>query len=570
MSRRRSLAVLRNSLVTLYLGGLSGCARPLGSLGMKNGDRNSVRELLSGISPIDRTLPLQAERKFSGDNPEIPHGVLWPKTGPLPLAANTSRAEMETAPVVIIGGGISGLTSAYLLRDLNPIVLEQAPRFGGNAKGESFSGLDYSIGAAYFIRPEEDSLIDKLFRELRIDELVRYASSESFVELNGSLQSEFWDNKALASTAKAKSQQDLLHKYFLSIWNEEIDSYPDIPYPEAHVAKLVRALDEESFKAHLERKVGGKLEPIIETLLEHYCWSSMGGSLSEVSAAGALNFYCAEFGELGVCPGGNAAVAERLLERIVSEVPGENLRTGSLVHDVQVKDDGVYVTYRSSFGESAPVDKTIRARAVVMACPKFVVKRILGEIEADRLSAISQLSYRAYLVANVVLKKEARKRFYDLFLLGEGKGYPDGAVAGAGRQGATDVILANFAGASDDHTVLTLYRGLPYDHGRTELYVPTSYDTYRAEFENQIANSVLPLLGFKSSDVLDLRLARWGHPLPLAKTGLLTNRVPETLRKPFRDRVFFVEQDNWALPAIETALSEALLQSASIRKVALS
>jgi hypothetical protein len=37
------------------------------------------------------------------------------------------------------------------------------------------------------------------------------------------------------------------------------------------------------------------------------------------------------------------------------------------------------------------------------------------------------------------------------------------------------------------------------------------------------------------------------------------------LRAPFRERVCFVEQDNWMLPAIETSLGEAIHFAPQIR-----
>jgi hypothetical protein len=61
-------------------------------------------------------------------------------------------------------------------------------------------------------------------------------------------------------------------------------------------------------------------------------------------------------------------------------------------------------------------------------------------------------------------------------------------------------------------------------------------------------------------------VARWGHPLPVAATGLIAGGVVDRIRQPFRDRGFFVEQDNWALPAFETAATEALLWAPEIAK----
>ena len=68
-------------------------------------------------------------------------------------------------------------------------------------------------------------------------------------------------------------------------------------------------------------------------------------------------------------------------------------------------------------------------------------------------------------------------------------------------------------------------------------------------------------------NIVDLRIARWGHPLPVAATGLIANGTVEALRTPFHGRVFFVEQDNWALPAFETGVTEAITWSPEVAKV---
>ena len=105
-------------------------------------------------------------------------------------------------------------------------------------------------------------------------------------------------------------------------------------------------------------------------------------------------------------------------------------------------------------------------------------------------------------------------------------------------------------------------------HGaRAEVLAENSYQRYRAEFEAQLRDSILPLLKIKPEQVRDLRIARWGHPLPVAAKGLIADGTVDALRAPFKERVFFVEQDNWALPALETSVTEALTWAPEIKKV---
>lgn len=508
-----------------------------------------------------RDLPTPAPRVFGGDNPLRPHEALWAKEAFL-KAQGGIPAPSEKANIVVVGGGLSGLFTAWILRDQKPLLLEQAPRFGGNAKGESWNGIDYSIGAAYFMEHEKDGPIFKLFEELGLYNLCRTKESDDPVYINGELHTAFWEGSTDPANA---AQFKKLATHFQDIYkNRNGLLYPEVPADSPKMRAHINKLDRESFLSYMKRVNGGPLHPHIGTALEHYCWSTLGAGMKEVSSAMALNAYTAEFGKVFVAPGGNARLAEHTMEKLIDSLGEGNMRSGALVVDVRVVGKKVHVTYSSPSGAL----KTVESNACVMACPKFVAGKVLHGIEPARAKAISKLNYYPYLVANVCLKKKIAAEFYDAYLMKDGKVDHDDLMGSSRRHQSTDMVLATFSSPSDTSTVLSLYRPLPWKAGRAQLFAEGSYEAAREEFEKEIRTEILPIVGANEGDIADLRIARWGHPLPIGTPGLIRKGVCEAAHAPHKGRVFFVEQDNWMLPAIETCATEAIRWAPEVRKAA--
>src|ERR1700726_2308322 len=53
------------------------------------------------------------------------------------------------ADVVIVGGGVAGLSAGYFLRGKDWLLLEKEDHFGGNAYQEEYDGAAFATGSAY-------------------------------------------------------------------------------------------------------------------------------------------------------------------------------------------------------------------------------------------------------------------------------------------------------------------------------------------------------------------------------------------------------------------------------------
>ncbi len=536
---RREVLQLAGAL-TLYL---QGCSHS----NVTGPEAVSGLGFIEDFGPVNSTLGIDEPEQFFGDHFTRAHEALWNTAGF--LAKNNIPEKPEaTVSVVVIGGGISGLTSAYLLRDLKPYVLEQAPRFGGNSQGQSWRGIRYSIGAAYFLHPEESSPLSTLMKEVGV--------LKAALTANGS-------HTALESTGLVK---DFFSKFprfraLIGQYESNPQMYPEIPTKDPEQRKWVNQFDRRSLGEYLQKELGPEFAGNLESWIEHYCWSSFGASTKEISAAAGMNFLASEFERVLFFPEGNAGVAECLLRKLLPVVGDERLISEALVLKVTRNPNR---SWKVVFVDGNQHIRTLNAESVVMACPKFVAGKIVPKLEPARLRAIGQIRYRSYVVTNVLIDGKFDFETFDAFILDEGMS-ATATEERAKRAGNTDIVSATYKAAARD-TVLTLYQGLPYDSGRTELFAHNAWQQLRDKTRRQLENQILPGLGIDPARVRGMRIARWGHPMPVPAPGVFKNHLVDTLHAPFEDSMFFVHQDNWLLPSLETAMEEAIRWAPEIRK----
>ncbi|MBI3542047.1 MAG: FAD-dependent oxidoreductase [Deltaproteobacteria bacterium] len=521
---------------------------------------------VASASPVADVTDPHGARGFIGDAPAKAHGILWDKASYLAKKGGVPDTG-ETAQVVVVGGGIAGLTAAYRLRDFKPIVLEQGKQFGGNAKGERWNDLVYSIGSAYIPRPEKGTALGDLFDELGLREHFRFESSrDEGVLLSGHaagadgavrVAAPFWSGASVKAGDEAGAAD--IRRVYQRLLDFEAESYPTIPPRNEAERERVEALDRVSFAEWVQKNLG-KIHPHVEELFHEYCWDSMGGGYDELSAAQVLNFLTADLaGGMGALPGGNSAISSALYERLAGSDRSPRLRNEALTVDVSANAHGVRVCYEDAKGKL----RSIQAKACIVTSPKFVAKTIVSNLPADQLAAMRALRYRAFIVANVLINGKVESPHYGVFrITGE---VPSGPDNGDAARAFTSMIFGAWAqGNQTGSSSLTLYKAFPFEEGRASLSPHSAYAKVRSRFEREIPG-LLASIGVDPSRVAGLRLARWGHALPLAAPGLLASGVLEKASRPVAERIFFAQQDNWANPSVETSVTTAVAAAAAVR-----
>lgn len=493
------------------------------------------------------------------DNEHIPFHYI-PDYGQFPEPA-------EYVDVAVVGGGLSGLTSAYLLRRHNTVLFELRDRFGGNALGEEWDDVKYSLGSAYFIAPDPGSFLHHFYHELGLHHLVRVSEPPDPMELNGIIRDDFWTGAGFS-----EEERQAFTRYAAVVTDVWENQYPEIPLSSDPVeAERVRALDRATFRQDVEQRMGMHMTPMLKAGVQSYFFSSFNSPMEDISAASGWNFVAAEEGGRWVLPGGNSRMVYEIWRRLKDrerhvrpQCRPHFLRGRCRVIDVRPRGQNIQVTYYDA-DENL---RSLRARFVIMAGSKHIAKYVLFDLEhwdSEKLQAMNQIGTLPYLVVNVLLHAPIERDFYDCFLLGDGVHYPMSGDDLEQNPIVADMLRGDYA-KEGSRSVLTLYWPLSWGSARFTLLMNSPWEHYVKLLLPQLRR-MLSLLDVPDSAIRQVRLTRWGHAMPIARPGLIADRVVETAARPIDNKVFFVNQDNWALPAVENSILDAKSVTDEIRRM---
>lgn len=452
---------------------------------------------------------------------------------PVP-APSTATAE-ETHEVVVVGAGLSGLTSAWRLRDRDVIVLEKDPRPGGKMKGEEWEGIHYTQGPAYFVWPDGD--VAQLLKEIDLKP-VQIPEPTNAVLIDGKVVQNPWTT-GIDELPFPKETRERLRKAFKEMHQLASDIRVPARASDPKLLELDRVPALEYFAQY---------GPEMRRIIDPYIRSCFAIEPDEVSALGAISFFACEFDKSYTFEGGLPAVPVRIAERLG---PGK-VRYGAFVSEIEPLKDGVRVTYRDTVTGKV---STIRAQAAIVTIAQNVAKYLIKGLSEERRDIMSRVYHGGYAVAAIKTNKVVYDGSFDFWLL-------DGPV--------TDVIVADWVarggkadpkGAPPRKAVLTAYMPLGVA-GRAELLTKGN-DAIKERF----ISALEPKLPGLRESLAGVDVFYHGHGMHVAFPGYITEVTPK-LAEPVQGRIFFagVELD---LPALECAIWSGVEAAKQVRETVL-
>lgn len=404
--------------------------------------------------------------------------------------------------VVIVGGGVSGLAAAYRLQHRDFLLLEKEPHGGGNAYAMEFEGSTYATGSAFLVK---DEYAYQFAKEIGLEPLPIDSPDASII--HGELIPDTWG-----------------------------DGLNKLPYPTS-VRESFKKFKKEMLEIDVDKRGKELFDKPFSDFIKGYpeelrrWWDNYGpsnwGATSDVTAAGLAISALREMVEESrvddryTWPGGLGALTKKLTD-ILQPKYKDRMQTGATTVVVVSEKEEVLVTYVLG-GEL----RTVAAKAVIMATPKFITRRIVDGLPKKQSDAMHEIRYIPYPVVNLIFDKPVFNHGYDTWC--PGNTFTDFIVA--------DWVIQKQPGYQQKFNILSCYTPMKEEQRGYLLN-----ETGARKIAANVLSDFQKLMPELNVDPVEVHIYRRGHPLYMSAPGLYTQIQP--LVRHSMDRVFFANTDS--------------------------
>ncbi|HEV3403784.1 MAG TPA: NAD(P)/FAD-dependent oxidoreductase [Gaiellaceae bacterium] len=427
--------------------------------------------------------------------------------------------------VVVVGGGIAGLSAAWSLRELDVVVLEASDRPGGRIRSERRGRYWLNLGAHVFAGPGTPT--DRLLREAEV-EAVPIPGVLTAVELHGRVVAGGRVETYPLRLPLRLPERVALVRAGLRL-RRAVSRY-DRVLRTGDQEQVLAFMADETF-AHWLGPVPDAVDALIRPTLQR-----SSAEPEELAAGYGIGYFHLVWDRSGGLARALLGGPSSLPEAIAASL-GERVRTGVRVREVVADGGGVRV--ESDGGE-------LRARCAVLAVPAHATLALAPGLPAETAAALRQVVYGPYVVAAFLTRETSPAPWDGLY-----------AVATARRSFNLLINTANVVHAREERRAPGGSL-MAYSAARLARRLSDADDAEVAAAYLEDLDGVFPGAGDLVEETV---VHRWEHGLPYVRPGRY--RVQRTLEQPLGN--VFLAGDYLGSRYTDTAIRTGTAAAEAIR-----
>lgn len=392
----------------------------------------------------------------------------------------------ETYDVVIVGGGIAGLTVAYRLGDQNVLLLEKETQPGGRTLSMDMGPYVFNQGAQMI--PGGETYVAKLADELGVARtLIDKTKTSTYMNgkfVTGSSEFKFLLGLPIPFFEKLKMAYGIMR--MRSRYSGIVDISPRSD------DRTLQELSEKSFTERFNIR-----HPDVKVFWDSVSKSSSTLRADEVAAFQPVNTFLHHAADEFFIEGGTVQLTKALAEQTNARV-----ETGASVTEVVSNDAGVAIQYKQN-----GTTHSVQARKCVMAVPAPLALSVLRYLPESKRSALEQCEYGAMSSAAFLVDKPSEHFF--------GKGTWRVPVVGMTTIGIGDptFTFSDDMKREDGRGLIRLYAGDDGSQMLQEMSDDEALDTFEKD--------LFDIFPAARGHVLDRALKHWPHAICPWRVGRL-------------------------------------------------
>lgn len=460
--------------------------------------------------------------------------------------------------VLIIGGGISGLSAAYYLTKNNFHkfkIIDLENEVGGNSRYGQNKLSTYPLGAHYLPLPNLD---DKELISFLTDKKIIIGTDDNGIPeidnqyLSFSQQERLfihnkWQDDIIPKHGLSKKDKDEMNRFYdeMNQLQDEIDShgnyYFDIPLYNSSRENKYKIFDKITMDQWLKNN-GYFSEYLIEHI-DYCCRDDYGLGITEVSAYAGLSYFASRKSknwkkyEHSVI---TSSKGNGLLVDLLKEGLAEKCISKSIAYKIELKNGKVEVLI---FKAAENKSQKFICNKIIVCTPQFITHRLMPE----RKKLSENFYYNPWIVATLTIDRDGsiapdQLDWDNVIHGGQGLGY----------------IYAQHQALfkHNDDLIITYYYTLR--NIEMEKRRKFAYDQPKEYWENLIISD-LEIAHFElRKNIKEIEINIWGHGMISPRPGFIFSDEITAARKSIENKIYFAHSDLAGISIFEEAFHQGI------------